>query len=49
MELEDAVRWSEARVLVITGQAFQRVLAETTTIRPKVLAALAERVGASTQ
>ena len=37
------------RVLVITGQAFQRVLTETTTIRPKVLAALAERAGASTQ
>ena len=38
---------SPARVLVITGQAFQRVLNETTTIRPKVLAALAERVSAS--
>ena len=40
---------SPARVLVITGQAFQRVLNETTTIRPKVLTALAERAGASTQ
>ena len=40
---------SPARVLVITGQAFQRVLNETTTIRPKVLAALAERAAASTQ
>lgn len=38
---------SSTRVLVITGQAFQRVLNETTTIRPKVLAALAERVSAS--
>jgi CRP-like cAMP-binding protein len=38
---------SPARVLVITGQAFQRVLNETTTIRPKVLAALAERASAS--
>jgi len=38
-----------ARVLVITGQAFQRVLTETTTIRPKVLAALAERAGALAQ
>ena len=40
---------SPVRVLVITGQAFQRVLNETTTIRPKVLAALAERAAASTQ
>jgi len=38
-----------ARVLVITGHAFQRVLTETTTIRPKVLAALAERVAALPQ
>ena len=37
------------RVLVITGQAFQRVLNETTTIRPKVLAALAERSAATSQ
>ena len=37
------------RVLVITGQAFQRVLTETTTIRPKVLAALAERSVATSQ
>ena len=36
-----------ARVLVIGGQAFQRLLVETTTIRPKVLAALAERVAAT--
>ncbi len=35
------------RVLVITGQAFQRVLSETTTIQPKVLAALAERAAAT--
>ena len=40
---------SPARVLVITGQAFQRVLDETTTIRPKVLAALAERAAATSQ
>jgi CRP/FNR family cyclic AMP-dependent transcriptional regulator len=40
---------SPARVLVITGQAFQRVLNETTTIRPKVLAALAERAAATSQ
>jgi CRP/FNR family transcriptional regulator, cyclic AMP receptor protein len=40
---------SPARVLVITGQAFQRVLSETTTIRPKVLAALAERAAANSQ
>ena len=36
-----------ARVLVIGGQAFQRLLVETTTIRPKVLAVLAERVAAT--
>ena len=35
------------RVLVIAGQAFQRLLAETTTILPKVLAALAQRVAAT--
>ncbi|MEO5633846.1 cyclic nucleotide-binding domain-containing protein [Gaiella sp.] len=35
------------RVLVITGQAFQRLLTETTTIQPKVLAALAERAAAT--
>jgi CRP/FNR family cyclic AMP-dependent transcriptional regulator len=40
---------SPARVLVITGQAFQRLLKETTTIRPKVLAALAERAAATSQ
>ena len=40
---------SPARVLVITGQAFQRVLNETTTIRPKVLAALAERAAAASE
>lgn len=38
-----------ARVLVITGQAFERLLNETTTIRPKVLAALAERAAAASQ
>ena len=35
---------SLVRVLVITGQAFQRLLSDTTTLRPKVLQALAERV-----
>ncbi len=38
-----------ARVLVITGQAFQRVLTETTTIQPKVLAVLAERAAATSR
>lgn len=38
-----------ARVLVIEGQAFRRLLAETTTVQPKVLAALAERVAATSQ
>lgn len=37
------------RVLVIEGQAFRRLLAETTTVQPKVLAALAERVAATSQ
>lgn len=35
---------SPVRVLVVTGQAFQRLLSDTTTLRPKVLQALAERV-----
>jgi len=34
---------SPVRVLVITSQAFQRLLADTATLQPKVLAALAER------
>ena len=38
---------SPVRVLVITGQAFQRLLTETTTIQAKVLAVLAERVAAT--
>jgi CRP-like cAMP-binding protein len=37
------------RVLVITGQAFRRILTEATTIQPRVLAALAERVAATSQ
>jgi CPA1 family monovalent cation:H+ antiporter len=36
------------RLLVITGQAFQRLLAETPSIQAKVMAALAERVAPST-
>ena len=38
---------SPVRILVITGQAFQRLLAETTTLRAKVLTALSERVAAT--
>ena len=35
---------SPVRVLVITGQAFQQLLSDATTLRPKVLQALAARV-----
>ena len=35
---------SAVRLLVITAQAFQRLLLDTPSLRPKVLAALAERV-----
>jgi CRP-like cAMP-binding protein len=40
---------SAVRLLVITAQAFQRLLLDTPSIRPKVLAALAERVAPSAQ
>ena len=38
---------SPVRLLVITAQAFQRLLADTASLRPKVLAALADRVAAT--
>jgi CRP/FNR family transcriptional regulator, cyclic AMP receptor protein len=39
---------SPVRLLVITGQAFQRLLGETPAIQAKVMAALAERVAPTT-
>jgi CRP/FNR family cyclic AMP-dependent transcriptional regulator len=39
---------SAVRLLVITGQAFQRLLGETPAIQAKVMAALAERVAPTT-
>jgi CRP/FNR family transcriptional regulator, cyclic AMP receptor protein len=42
------VATSPVRLLVITGQAFSRILRETPSIQAKVLAALAERVAPTT-
>jgi CRP-like cAMP-binding protein len=42
------VATSPVRLLVITGQSFQRLLRETPSIQAKVLAALAERIAPTT-